>query len=46
MRNVGFMKKYVSSGVWEGVAIQYWLITKHFDSNIVPLTPFLIIFLY
>ena len=28
MQNIGFMKKYISSGMWEGVAIQYYLITK------------------
>ena len=39
MLNVGFMKKYISSGIWEVVAIQYQLITKHFDSNIVLLAP-------
>ena len=39
MLNVGFMKKYISSGIWKGVAIQYQLITKQFNSKIVPLAP-------
>ena len=50
MLNIDFIKKYIQNTNSEicGVAIQYYVITNYFDSNIVPFAPFPapIIFLY